>query len=293
MDQRRSKTVAIFGIKKQERQQSNSPKHHYSPRYIEFLHARPSNDDHSPRDVTIDYAKAIKVPGENKSISLQQKKEQLKNSIRLGFRSFQSPMALKEGAKNLKRKTGLLASSKKQVVVNTSSQLYTIEESVDRINNPQVPFSFMPTQPAAAEAPQEIRYDSPIHLMEHAKIQGVQSPQPCVSPSSLINNLYHNEQEGYSAPVFDAMRDFSSASKSQLSGADKNFGKTLKPGEQAKPTHAPFGMFNWDWESSQPSDAGGTTPAAAAEEPTQAAPAHEEKPPLEEKAPEKQQQEQE
>lgn len=135
-------------------------------------------------------------------------------------------------------------SSTKKKVVNTSSQLFTIQESVDRINNPQKPFQFMPNQPVeASQAQKEMRYDSPIHIMEHAKIQGPQSPQPCVSPSSLINNLYQNEQEGFSAPVFDNMRNFSSASKSQISGADKNH-------QHVKPTHQPFGMFNWDWESS-------------------------------------------
>ena len=29
------------------------------------------------------------------------------------------------------------------------------------------------------------------------------SPQPCVSPSSLINAIYEREQDGFSAPIYN------------------------------------------------------------------------------------------
>lgn len=50
-------------------------------------------------------------------------------------------------------------------------------------------------------------YDSPVQLGEQGKLKAMfttpfnpTSPQPCVSPSSLINALYEREEHGFSAP---------------------------------------------------------------------------------------------
>ena len=65
----------------------------------------------------------------------------------------------------------------------------------------------------------------------------MQSPQPNLSPSSLINYLYAQEQEGFSAPIFQ----------------EGSAGKSLS-GTKEKPQA--FGMFNWNWESSNDEDQG-------------------------------------
>lgn len=62
----------IFGVKKSARKPSASPRHSYSPRYLEFLHRSPSG---SPRlDKDVDYIKSIKVPGQKES-----RKDQIAN----------------------------------------------------------------------------------------------------------------------------------------------------------------------------------------------------------------------
>lgn len=105
--------------------------------------------------------------------------------------------------------------------------------------------------------PKEVRYDSPVHLQQ---IKNLQSPQPCVSPSSLINNIYA-DHDGQSAPVFHGFGD-SSTSKSHTSAAALKLKQSKMTQPQIipstvfqpaknKPTHTPFGMFNWDWESSE------------------------------------------
>ena len=49
--------------------------------------------------------------------------------------------------------------------------------------------------------------------------------------------MYHNEEEGFSAPIVQNLRG-----KFDLgSSADKSIGDKKKP----------FGMFDWDWESSE------------------------------------------
>lgn len=78
-----------------------------------------------------------------------------------------------------------------------------------------------------------INYGSPVKLLQ-APPAGIQSPQPNLSPSSLINYLYAQEEEGFSAPQILNYKN--SASK-----------------EGSTTGHKPpvtFGMFNWNWESS-------------------------------------------
>jgi hypothetical protein len=180
---------------------------------------------------------------EDRQASLQRKKDRLKASILKGYKfsSFQSPILLKEEAKNSKTKmygepAKLFAEKPKRATLlpQNKSQLFTIQESVDQINNPNnagqgALFGF------AAELPDkddhDPRYGSPLHK-QMPNIQNVQSPQPCVSPSSLINNIYNNEMEGQSAPLFQNMRgyDMSSGSKSNMSvsgGFTKNHAQPL------------------------------------------------------------------
>jgi len=66
-----------------------------------------------------------------------------------------------------------------------------------------------------------------------------------VSPSSLINNLYNGEEDGFSAPILQnyAHLNTSSAGKSREGLPTKG-----------QPGQASFNMFNWDWESSDKSD---------------------------------------
>lgn len=104
-----------------------------------------------------------------------------------------------------------------------SKDIYAHMESINRINNPT------PQSPLA-------NFASPVKLTYAAPVQGMQSPQPNLSPSSLINYLYAQEQEGFSAPLVHNYKHTQSSASKSLSGSKE------KP--------AAFGMFNWNWESS-------------------------------------------
>ena len=69
------------------------------------------------------------------------------------------------------------------------------------------------------------------------------SPQPCISPSSLINII--PEQEGFSAPLNypTDFRSYQSHSK-ESNGNDKG-GKEEEKIEEKK---EPFGLFDWNWD---------------------------------------------
>lgn len=79
-----------------------------------------------------------------------------------------------------------------------------------------------------------MNFGSPVKLLQ-APPAGIQSPQPNLSPSSLINYLYAQEEEGFSAPQILNYKN-SVASKEGSTTADK--------------PPVTFGMFNWNWESS-------------------------------------------
>lgn len=83
--------------------------------------------------------------------------------------------------------------------------------------------------------------DSPITL-DRVPLQAHNwdSPQPCMSPSSLINVI--PDQEGFSAPLQYPL-DF----KSMESGSkEENNGNGLHGnGEKKK---QPFGLFDWNWD---------------------------------------------
>jgi hypothetical protein len=105
-------------------------------------------------------------------------------------------------------------------------------------------------------------YDSPVHLGEQKfkdKLQftphNIQSPQPCVSPSSLINALYDGEEQGFSAPLYnDYPLDINSfgsqSSKKKSNSKDSNNKKSsgVKKEEAKKPT-VTTGLFNYNWDS--------------------------------------------
>lgn len=135
---------------------------------------------------------------------------------------------LKEEAKNCKTKvygdgTLLSKSSKKKAgIPQSSSQLFTIQESVDQINSPnqttQAAMAFGFGGQASAKQGHDPRFDSPIHMQMPAGGFNPSSPQPCVSPSSLINIM--NDSETQTAPVVNNLQgDFSSNSKSNMSAS--------------------------------------------------------------------------
>lgn len=103
----------------------------------------------------------------------------------------------------------------------SQQNLANMEGVIKRVNDP----NFKPNPALDANF-----FNSPVRPAK-APAQ-IQSPQPCVSPSSLINNLYANE-EGLSAPIIHNFKMDSESSKNH----------------ENKPTQQPFGMFNWEWDS--------------------------------------------
>ena len=109
----------------------------------------------------------------------------------------------------------------------SAQNLANMEDVIKRVNDPDF-------KPNALDANY---FNSPVRPSK-APAQ-IQSPQPCVSPSSLINNLYGGKDEGLSAPIVHNFKMDSESSKNK--GA-------------SKPAEQPFGMFNWEWDSSSKSD---------------------------------------
>lgn len=110
---------------------------------------------------------------------------------------------------------------------NVDENVMQINQDVDRINSGGHGFhtNFNPDSPVTLD-----RVPFP-----H---QNWDSPQPCISPSSLINVI--PDQEGFSAPLAYPM-DF----KSMESGSKESNGNGLNGREEKK---QPFGMFDWNWD---------------------------------------------
>lgn len=70
------------------------------------------------------------------------------------------------------------------------------------------------------------------------------SPQPCVSPSSLINIV--QEEDPGSAPLH--LPDFQSYQGHSVESGNGNGGKEEEKKE-------PFGLFDWNWDEEDDSDA--------------------------------------
>lgn len=82
--------------------------------------------------------------------------------------------------------------------------------------------------------------DSPVILEGNQRVLNWDSPQPCISPSSLINIV--PEQEDHSAPLHYPT-DFKSY-QSHSKESNDNGGK----GEEKK---EPFGLFDWNWDDDE------------------------------------------
>ena len=82
--------------------------------------------------------------------------------------------------------------------------------------------------------------DSPFPLEGNPRVLNWDSPQPCVSPSSLINII--PEQEGFSAPLNYAA-DFKSYQSHSKESNDNG-----RKGEEQK---EPFGLFDWNWDDDE------------------------------------------
>lgn len=107
------------------------------------------------------------------------------------------------------------------------NQLNKLNSEVDRINSG-----------AAGRFKTNFNPDSPLTLnIPNNRVLNWDSPQPCVSPSSLINII--PEQEGFSAPL-NFVTDFKSY-QTHSKGSNDN-------GRKEEEKKEPFGLFDWDWD---------------------------------------------
>ena len=105
------------------------------------------------------------------------------------------------------------------------NQLHQLNQDVNRINSGgnRLKTNFNP--------------DSPIDIGGIQRTLNWDSPQPCISPSSLVNII--PEQEGFSAPL-NFQSDFKSY-QTHSKGSNDIGGKEEEKKE-------PFGLFDWDWD---------------------------------------------
>ena len=180
---------------------SRSPRHSYSPRYIEYLHNSPHNSPRENTNVPLPAPNTVPLWGANAA------KPKVVEESKVKFDDSQPHYVIQHGPKGPKKK--VIFNEK----VGSSPRL---KDAPERYGSP-----IMPHQPSMS-------------MSINPTSATIQSPQPCVSPSSLINHLYDREQEGFSAPIY---HDYTSQ-KSSSNGAQK------KPGQPE------FGLFNFNWDSS-------------------------------------------